>query len=144
MAEPYTQTILVSDDLSEVGRVQEELSSLWESRGLPADVEGPVSLALEEVLSNVLRHGRTEGRSAEIRVTFSIDDSGFDFEVSDSAPAYDPLLRPDPDIDAPLEQRQRGGLGVFLVKKLADELSYARCDGRNRLRFRKLFGVGPD
>jgi anti-sigma regulatory factor (Ser/Thr protein kinase) len=139
MAAQHTQTIQVADDLSEVGRVQEELSGLWESRGLPADIEGTVSLALEEVLSNVLRHGRVEGRSAEIRVVFGVDEAGFEFEVSDSAPAYDPLARPDPDLSVPLEQRQRGGLGVFLVKKLADELEYARRGGRNVLRFRKLF-----
>lgn len=137
MPEPFTITLEVGDDLSEVGRVQEELESLWASRRLPEEVDNPVSLALEEVLSNVLRHAATAGQSSEIRVTFTGSATGFAFEVSDSAAAYDPLARPDPDIALPLEQRRPGGLGVFLVKKLADEVTYRRMDGRNHLRFFK-------
>jgi len=139
MIQAHSHTIQVEDDLSAVGRAQEELTSLWGQYSLPEETENAVSLALEEVLSNVLRHSRTDGRSSEIRVTFTIDDCGFQFEVSDSAAPYNPLLRPDPPVDLPLEQRQAGGLGVFLVRRLADELSYDRRDGRNVLRFRKLF-----
>src|SRR5262249_25524709 len=139
MFEPFTRIIEVGDDLSEIGRVQEELSSLWQSRGLPPDMEPSVSLGLEEVLSNVLRHSAAVGRSHEIRVIFRVDDIAFEFEVSDSAAPYNPLSRPDPDINLPLEQRRAGGLGVFLVKRLADDVQYERDDERNRLRFRKLF-----
>ena len=139
MTEPYTQTIEVADTLSEVTRVQEELGRIWESRELPTGIESIVSLALEEVLSNVLRHGRIEGRSLEIRVMLGIRSDAFEFEVSDSAPPYDPLSRADPDVDLPLEQRRSGGLGVFLVKRLADEVAYTWRDGRNCLRFRKYF-----
>jgi anti-sigma regulatory factor (Ser/Thr protein kinase) len=139
MTTPYTRTIEVGDDLSEVGRVQEELSNLWENRELPPEMEMAVSLGLEEVLSNVLRHGAADGRSREIRVMFQIDDRGFEFEVSDSASAYDPLSRPDPNLDLSLEERTPGGLGVYLVKQFADELAYERRNGRNCLRFRKLF-----
>jgi anti-sigma regulatory factor (Ser/Thr protein kinase) len=136
---PYNQTIEVGDDLNEVSRVQEELSKLWECRELPPDIEMPVSLGLEEVLSNVLRHSVIDGRSREIRVTFQFDDRGFEFEVSDSASPYDPLSRPDPDLNIPLEERTPGGLGVYLAKQFADEIAYERRNGRNCLRFRKLF-----
>jgi len=139
MTEPHTRVIDVRDDLSEVGRIQEILSDLWETRGLPPEIEPDVSLGLEEVLSNVLRHGVVQGGSREIRVAFKIDGIGFEFEVSDSTSPYDPLSRPDPDVNLPLEQRRPGGLGVFLVKQLADEVSYERRDGRNCLRFRKAF-----
>jgi serine/threonine-protein kinase RsbW len=139
MPEPYTQIIHVGDELAEVVRVQEKLSELWGIHSLPEDVEPCVSLALEEVLSNVLRHSRLDGRSFEIRVVFVIHPDGFEFEVSDSAPPYNPLLRQDPDLTVPLDQRGRGGLGVFLVKQLADEVAYDRRDDRNWLRFRKSF-----
>src|SRR5262249_10240179 len=136
---PYTRTIEVRDDLTEVGRVQEELNAIWESLALSPDVEMDVSLALEEALSNVLRHAASDGQSREIRVSFLIDESGLEFDLSDSASPYDPLSRPDPDLTLPLEERRAGGLGVYLVKQLADEVSYERRDGRNHLRFRKLF-----
>jgi anti-sigma regulatory factor (Ser/Thr protein kinase) len=139
MAVLFTKTVEVRDNVSEVGRIQCEFSALWQQLGLPADIENDVSLALEEVLSNVLRHSSSNGRPREIRVTFNCGPAGFAFEVSDSADPYDPLARPDPDLTLPLEQRRGGGLGVFLVKQLADELSYERRDGRNQLRFFKRF-----
>ena len=139
MQESFEQIIDVGDDLAEVGRVQEILSSIWETRGLPPESEGAVSLALEEALSNVLRHSSTEGADKEIRVRFQVDGQGFAFELSDAAAPYNPLTRADPDVTASLDERRPGGLGVFLLRKLADELTYARRDGRNHLRFRKLF-----
>src|SRR5262249_8114123 len=138
MMEPYQQIIPVRDDLTEVGRVQEELNELWTTRSLPPDIEPSVSLALEEVLSNVLRHGASNG-SSRIQGVFRVDTEGFEFEVSDAAPEYNPLTRPDPDVNLPLHERRPGGLGVYIVKQLADELSYERLEGRNRLRFRKFF-----
>jgi anti-sigma regulatory factor (Ser/Thr protein kinase) len=142
MTTHYKTSIKVRDDLSEVARVQEELSGLWASRSLPPDIEMDVSVALEEVLSNVLRHSVVEGGSREIRVVFFVDAAGFEFEVSDGATPYDPLSRPDPDVSLPLSQREAGGLGIYLVRRLADEVSYERRDGRNHLRFRKLFPDG--
>jgi len=137
--EPFSKTIDVADDLEELARIAAELNTLWTTHGLPDDLEIPVSLALEEVLSNVLRHGRIEGHSSRIRVAFTIYPGSFEFEVSDAANPFNPLLMPDPELDLPLEQRQPGGLGVFLVKRLADELAYCRRDGRNHLRFKKSF-----
>lgn len=139
MPEPFTKTIEVRDDIAEVGRVQRELTELWEKLALPADLEMPVGLALEEVLSNVLRHGRMDGCPRGIRVTFNVREQGFEFEVSDAATPFDPLARPEPDITLGLDQRRPGGLGVFIVKKLADELNYERREDRNHLRFLKYF-----
>jgi anti-sigma regulatory factor (Ser/Thr protein kinase) len=137
--EPFRQTIAVGDGLSEVGRIQEELAALWERMALPADMEGTVSLALEEALSNVLRHSKAEGGSRGIEVVFQVEPDGFEFEISDSTTEYNPLARPDPDVTLPLEKRRPGGLGVYLVKQLADEVSYERREGKNRLRFLKRF-----
>lgn len=144
MTEPYRQTIEVKDDLAEAGRVQEELHAAWERLELPEEVENPVSVALEEVLTNVIRHGRRPGESKEIRVTFLADGDGFEFAVSDRAAAFDPTTRPDPDVAAPLGERRAGGMGILLVRRLADELQYEWRDGRNHLRFRKRFGAGGE
>ena len=94
----------------------------------------------EEALSNVLRHSVSVGRPKEIRVTFEARATGFSFEVSDGAMAYNPLARPGPDVARPLAERRPGGLGVFLVKRLAGEVTYEHRDGRNHLRFLKRFG----
>ncbi|MEQ1948701.1 MAG: ATP-binding protein [Bryobacteraceae bacterium] len=138
MLEASTQTISVANDLAEISRLNEMLSQLWQEKGLPEDLEMPVVLALEEVLSNSIRHGCKGKADADIRVDFRFHPDAFEFVVSDNGLPYNPLLREDPDIHLPLEQRTPGGLGIFLVRRLADEVQYEFRDGRNQLRFRKL------
>ena len=133
----------VANDLSEVGRVNDALRELWVRGALPDEFEMPVTLCLEEVLSNVIRHGCQPGRQCGIQVRFRVLERGIEVEVSDDAPAFDPLSLPPPDLSAPLEQRKAGGLGVFLVRKMMDEVQYEYRDGRNRLLFRKYWSAEP-
>jgi serine/threonine-protein kinase RsbW len=138
MPDVLTQTHQVKNDLAEVSRMNEVLSSLWQDKNLPPDLEMPAVLALEEVLSNVIRHGCKGTSNPDIRVRFSVDRDAFEFEVSDNGPAFDPLMRPDPDVTLSLDQRTPGGLGIFLVRQLGDLVKYEHRDGRNNLLFRKL------
>jgi serine/threonine-protein kinase RsbW len=144
MPETSTQTIRVANDLTEVSRLNELLSNLWMEKNLPPDLEMPAVLSLEEVLSNSIRHGCKGKQDAEIRVEFRFDPDAFEFIVSDNGIPYNPLLREDPDIHLPLEQRTPGGLGIFLVRKLADDVRYEFRDGRNHLLFRKLLTSEPE
>lgn len=138
MADVLTQTHLIANNLAEVSRMNEVLSRLWNEQQLPPDLEMPAMLALEEVLSNVLRHGCRQTAGPDIRVRFTVDRDAFEFEVSDNCPAFDPLSRPDPNVSLPLDQRTPGGLGIFLVRQLGDDVTYEHRDGRNHLSFRKL------
>jgi serine/threonine-protein kinase RsbW len=144
MPETSTQTIRVANDLTEVSRLNELLSNLWMEKNLPPDLEMPAVLSLEEVLSNSIRHGCKGKQDADIRVEFRFDPDAFEFIVSDNGIPYNPLLREDPDIHLPLEQRTPGGLGIFLVRKLADDVRYEFRDGRNHLLFRKLLTSEPE
>jgi serine/threonine-protein kinase RsbW len=142
MAGPVVHTLHLANDLSEVGRANDAFHALWESSNLPGELEGRVSLCLEEVLSNVIRHGCEAGKRYDIQVRWTILDEGIEVEVSDDARPFDPLSLPPPDINAPLEQRRAGGLGVFLVRKTMDEVHYEHRDGRNRFMFRKRWTGG--
>ncbi len=132
-----TIEVSVRNDLREVSRTSEILSAFWAEHHLPAEAEMDATLALEEILSNVIRHGCDKGRDYDIRVRISLENASYELEISDDATPYNPLLRPDPNLDLPLEQRTPGGLGVFLVKQIADELHYEFQNGRNVLIFRK-------
>ncbi len=92
-----------------------------------------MQLALEELASNVIRHGfGTEGHEFEVVVASTPE--AVTINVVDDAPPYNPLTEaPDPDVNAVLEDRQIGGLGLFLVRDVADEMQYSREDGQNRL-----------
>lgn len=133
-----TIEILVRNDIHEVPRTSQILSDFWAQHRLPPEAEMDATLALEEILSNVIRHGCDPGRDYDIQVRISLLASGvYELEISDDAMPFNPLLRPDPNLDLPIEQRTPGGLGIFLVKQLADDLRYEFRDGRNILRFRK-------
>ena len=83
-------------------------------------------------MSNVVRHGDGD-RPATIDVAFGGDGAIVLVSVADSGPPFDPLSLPPPDTSAPLDARKAGGLGIALVRALADEVRYERRDGRNHL-----------
>ena len=126
----------VASDLAEVGRLNEMLSERWAEQDLPPDLEMPVTLALEEVLSNVIRHS-AEGVSPEISVRFTFAPEVFEFEVIDNGEEFNPLELPPFNVDAGLEERRAGGMGVHIVKQLADEVRYQYREGKNSFVFRK-------
>jgi serine/threonine-protein kinase RsbW len=127
----------VEANLSEVGRLNELLSERWSALELPPEHEMPVTLALEEILSNAIRHSAPESGPAQIGVEFVFEPNAFQFAVSDNGRAFNPLQLPEFDPNAPLESRRAGGMGVHIVKQLADELRYEYREGNNVLTFRK-------
>lgn len=102
--------------------------------GVPADVVHDVQLVTEEVVCNALDYGRVEGREHEISVGIGIDGNLITLEFRDDCVAFNPLERPDPDLDADIDDRPIGGLGVHLIRQLAEEVSYTREEPHNILR----------
>ena len=101
---------------------------------VPPGARWRVPLALDEILSNIVRHGAPAGPG--IDMTFSVAAGMVAVEIVDAAPAFNPLLAPPPDTNSPLPERQPGGLGIALVRRLMDETSYERRGGRNHFVMR--------
>jgi anti-sigma regulatory factor (Ser/Thr protein kinase) len=105
---------------------------------LPVAMAFPFEVALEEVCMNVIMHGTRDGGSPpEFSVSLSLDGNTVTMVIEDDGVAFDPLVVAAPDIDTPLEEREIGGLGVFLVRELMDDVSYAHTGTHNRLTMRK-------
>jgi anti-sigma regulatory factor (Ser/Thr protein kinase) len=131
------RTVLtLKNDLGEITRLAEELEGFCERNAVSPGSLMALNLALEEIVTNVISYGFEDG-SHEIDLELLLDDGMVQATVADDGKPYDPLQREDPDVDAPLEERDIGGLGVLLVKKLMDDVTYARTDGRNVLTIRK-------
>lgn len=126
----------LKNDLGEITRLTEELEGFCERNGVSAGALMALNLALEEIVTNVISYG-FEGGDHEIELELLLDDGSVQATVADDGKAYDPLQREDPDVDAPIEERRIGGLGVLLVKRLMDDVRYARTGGRNVLTIRK-------
>lgn len=133
---PARTVLTLKNDLGEITRLAEELEGFCERNGVSPGTLLALNLALEEIVTNVISYG-FEGGSHEIDLELLLDNGTVQATVADGGKAYDPLQREDPDVTAPLEERSVGGLGVLLVKRLMDEVTYARTDGRNVLTIRK-------
>jgi anti-sigma regulatory factor (Ser/Thr protein kinase) len=128
-------TFAVANDLSEIRRVAERVDEFCRAQKISGKIIYRFNLALDEVLTNIISHGLTEGRH-EIAVSVTFDNGSLVANVSDDGSAFDPLSAPVPDIRAPIEERKIGGLGVHLLRTLMDAVEYHRADGRNHLTFR--------
>ena len=114
--------------------MSEAVEALGREQGWAQDVAYAIVLGLEEVATNVVRHGGGEAGTSEIEIEVTSSDDEIRVEVRDSGQAFDPFHEaPEPDIDASVEERQIGGLGVHFVKVLMDETAYSREGGRNHV-----------
>ena len=120
----------------EESRLQEAMAFLhgfWQTESLPDELLFPFELALEEVFMNVAMHGGGEQGPATVWLELERADGRLNLSLSDDGRAFDPLALPTPDLDAPLEERPVGGLGVYLVREMMDDVSYSYRGGRNCL-----------
>ena len=93
-----------------------------------------ICVAIEEVFVNVAHYAYADGNgTAVLDVGFDKDTRDVTFVLSDSGKPFDPLKKPDPDITLSVEERQIGGLGIFIVKKTMDSVTYSYENGKNIL-----------
>jgi serine/threonine-protein kinase RsbW len=123
--------IRLPNQLSEMEGLFEALEAFADETDMPARARFNLNLAVDEFVSNAITYGYPDGRVGEVGVHLTRRDDRLDVTLSDDGDAFDPLTAPPPDLDASLEERRIGGLGVHLIRTMADEFAYRRQDGRN-------------
>jgi len=118
----------------EVVRAATAVRELCEVRGVPREPTDDLILGLDEMLANIVTYGYPGNPAGAIAVRVVITEDALRLDISDRAPAFNPLEAAAPDLDAPLDTRPVGGLGVHLARSVMDTMEYAREDGENRLR----------
>jgi anti-sigma regulatory factor (Ser/Thr protein kinase) len=111
-----------------VRRAADAFESFGASQNVPAEIRWRFLVAIDEALSNIVRHGY-KGARGEIALSFTLEGRTLKVAVSDSAPMFNPLLAP-PSSGVPPERRH-GGVGIALVRALMDDVRYEWRDGRN-------------
>lgn len=105
--------------------------------GIAPDDALRVTLIVEELFTNTVRHGHGGDSGASVRLTLGARAGQVDLQYEDTAPAFDPSTRvaqAQDDLDADVAARTVGGLGIALVARMASSLVYEREDGMNRIR----------
>ncbi|MYE11019.1 MAG: ATP-binding protein [Gammaproteobacteria bacterium] len=127
-------SLKVATNVEDLRRAQDEIEAFCNAQAWPADVVFQIGLVVEELGINVVNYAYEDGAEHEFSISVTSDDGSLTLEIVDGGQAFDPLEdAPEPDLDASLEDRPIGGLGVYLVRTIMDELSYRREDGHNRL-----------
>lgn len=116
------------------GFVDESLEEL----GCPLKAQMQIDIAIDELFGNIANYAyKPDVGPATVRVEVEEDPLAVIITFIDHGRPFDPRMVEDPDTTLKADERKIGGLGVFLVKKTMDELSYEYIDGKNILRIRK-------
>jgi serine/threonine-protein kinase RsbW len=120
------------DGLTALGPWMDEVAG---TLGLAPPQEYALRLCLEEAVANVVMHGQPAAGAACDRVLVEVRHARglLHVQVEDNCASFDPLRQPAPDLDADLENRTIGGLGIHLMRQYAQSVAYRRENGVNRL-----------
>jgi len=112
----------------------EELAEKWEL-SLPLTMN--LNLVLEEAVSNIIFYAFKDLEEHEIKISIFLLDNELTINIQDEGIPFDPTLKKDPNINMPAEERPIGGLGIFLISKIMDTVSYIRENKKNILILKK-------
>jgi len=98
-------------------------------------------LAIEELVTNCVKYGYDDARDHRIEIELKYGHAELTITVTDDGHPFNPLDRPEPDVNLPVEDRPIGGLGIHLLRKMANRIDYAWVNGHNRLTLHKKLGL---
>ncbi|MGB7787567.1 ATP-binding protein [Methanoregula sp.] len=119
----------IASDTSAIPEVSACLNTLMRASGFPEDDILDTQLAVEEAITNIIMHGYINGEGA-ITVSGRAGDGTVEVRLEDRAGPFDPLSIPEPDLAG---DRKIGGLGIFLIRQVMDDVRYRFEDGKNIL-----------
>ncbi len=123
----------ISNSPDEYEPARDRLVELFQSAGLSDETVGELEIILEELLVNVISYAYDEAGTGTIVVSATVSGSSVTLEFRDRGREFNPLERETPDLDADIEDRPIGGLGIFLVTELASSVTYERVGDENVL-----------
>lgn len=135
MSEPLVLSL--KNDLAELAHLAAAVESFGAERGLGAKAILNLNLVLDELVTNIVNYAYPDGAEHRLTVSLWTDDGSLWAELVDDGIPFNPLQAPEPDLNADLEHRQIGGLGVHFVRRLMDQITYMRDGERNRLTLSK-------
>ena len=131
------KSIILANELSEISRLNGFIEDIGEAFSLTPDVVFNLTLVLEEAVVNVINYAYPKEEHESIYLSAKMQDGSIIFVLSDSGKEFDPTMAPDADITLSAEDRQIGGLGIFLIRQIMNEVKYERIDGKNVLTLEK-------
>lgn len=132
---PRTKTCHLSPTLDAIGEAASFVERELEAAEVPAKIIAQINIAVDEIFSNIARYSE----AGEAVLALTVEQGKVTLRFSDDGKPYDPTGKPDPDTTLSAEERDIGGLGIFMVKKTMDTLEYDYRGGCNILELTKRY-----
>lgn len=130
--------LTISARLENIETVTAFVDEQLEEMGCPMKAQMQIDIAIDELFSNIAHYAYTpDTGEATVRVEVTESPLAVIITFIDHGVPYDPLAKEDPDTTLSAEERQIGGLGIYMVKKSMDEIAYRYQDGQNILMIKK-------
>ena len=129
-----SRRLIMKNEMTEVGRLRTFFFSVCREHGIDDETAKTLNLALEEWVANVIGYAYPKGMRGHVEVTADVKEDVLTLVIKDHGTAFDPTQHAEVDIDAELDERAIGGLGIHLIRTIMDTVEYQRTvDGYNRL-----------
>ena len=129
--------IRIKNQVDELERVNQFVEEIGEELGLDMELQMNLNLVMEEMVSNVIFYAYPQETSAEIELIAESDGKELTFVLSDQGKEFDPTMKEDADPNVNPMDRDIGGMGIYIVKNIMNQVSYQRLDGKNLLTMKK-------
>lgn len=129
--------LLIKNEVAELEQLVILIDEVTEELQLDPEIGMSLNLALEEVVSNVILYAYPEGTNGTVQIVANSDGQVLVFTITDQGKAFDPTQVKEADITLSAEERAIGGLGIFIVNQIMDNVSYRRENGQNILTLTK-------
>ena len=132
--------LTIAATVKNIGTVTDFVNEHLESYDCPMKAQMQIDIAIDELFGNIAHYAyNPETGDATVRVEVVEDPLSVIITFIDNGMPYDPLAQSDPDITLSAEEREIGGLGIYMVKKTMDDITYEYKDGQNILKIKKHF-----
>lgn len=128
----------IKNEIAEIERLNFFVDELGEAFELDSALTMSLNLVLEEAVSNIILYAYPHPMGDEISINAEKTDKLLVFTITDSGEEFDPTAVPEADISLSAEERPIGGLGIYLIKKIMNEIEYQRIEGNNVFTLKKV------
>lgn len=132
-----THKITVQASTEHLAEVRDFVASYATKHGIPAHEVEDIRLAVDEAYTNIIKHAYQNDNSQFVEIIMGSDENEFWISLTDNGESFDPTAYPRPDVRKKIKDKERGGVGVFLMKKLMDRIEYYKHKDSNELRMIK-------
>ena len=137
MGSEKNKKYIIENEVEELPNLAEKIEKLGESWDLSQAITMNVNLVMEEALSNIIFYAFNDKKKHEIEIYVSIKKNKLTITFKDDGVPFNPLSQQKPDINLSAEERPVGGLGIFLMSQIMDEMHYNRQKNKNILTLAK-------